>query len=108
MGAPGNNVEYAIRRPIRAGDRYRCLGTTFRVTRCFAECRAAVVEIDAPLSGGVPGTRKTYMYVDSCVGVLAFSQIADLAQGIPLDAVWLRGNVGILADPSYPECDLYP
>lgn len=107
MGTPGNNVEFAIRRPIRAGDRYTCLRTSFHVTRCFGNCRAAVVEIEAPLGGAAPGTRKAYMYVDSCVGVLVFSQVADLDRSIPLDAAWLRGNVGILADSNYPECDAY-
>ena len=108
MGPQGSSVEFAIRRPIRTGDRYQCLRSSFRVTRCFADCRAAIVEADLPLSGGVRGTRKAYMYVDSCLGLLAWGDTGNFNEGIPLDAVWLRGNVGILADPSYPECDLYP
>lgn len=107
MGTPGNSVEFAIKRPIRASDRYTCLRSSFRVTHCFADCRAAVVEVDAPLGGTASGTSKAYMYVDSCVGLLAYSDTRDLANGIPPDAAWLRGNMGILADPSYPECDVY-
>ena len=67
-----------------------------------------MVEVDIPLGGRGPDTRKGYMYVDSCVGMLAFSDFGDLAEGIPPSAPWLRGEVGILADPSYPECNLYP
>lgn len=107
-GPPGSSVEYAIKRPIREGDRYTCLRSAFRVTRCFADCRAAIVEVDVPFGGGVPGTSKAYMYVDSCLGLLAWSDTGDFDEGIPLDALWLRGSVGILADSSYPECDLYP
>jgi hypothetical protein len=43
------------------------------------------------------------MYVNSCLGVLAFSS-ENLAGRISLAAELLRGNVGILADPNYPDC----
>jgi hypothetical protein len=99
------SAQFAIRRPIRAGARYSCLRTTFRVSRCFRDCRAAIVEVGIPLSGGVPGRRTAYMYVDSCRGLLAYSPVRDFAQGIPLDAAWLRGEVGILADPNDPGCE---
>jgi hypothetical protein len=107
FGPAGNAVEFAIKRPIRAGDRYTCLNTSFLVTRCFEDCLAAVVEVEAPPGGTRAGvdTIKSYMYVDSCRGVLVFSQIGNLAEGIPLGAEWLRGEVGILADPHYPGCD---
>jgi hypothetical protein len=36
-----------------------------------------------------------------------FSETGNLAEGMPLDAEWLRGNVGILAGPAYPACDSY-
>jgi hypothetical protein len=102
--AGGTTAQFAIRRPIRAGAQYTCLRTTFRVNRCFRDCRAAVVEVGIPLSGG-GGRRTAYMYVDSCLGLLAYSPVQDFAEGIPLGAAWLRGDVGILADPHYPECD---
>ena len=106
MGPPGNTVEFAIRRPISAGDRYTCGNTSFRVTRCFEDCRSAVIEVDVPLTGGSDrGTRKAYMFVDRCLGLLGYSDTGNLAEAIPLDAAWLRGNVGILADSRYPECD---
>jgi hypothetical protein len=107
MGNEGSSLEFAIRRPIKAGDHYTCLRSAFRVIRCFADCRAAIIEVDTPLGGGAQDTLKSYMYVDACVGVPVFSQVADLAEGIPLSAVWLRGNVGILADPTYPKCNFY-
>jgi hypothetical protein len=44
------------------------------------------------------------MYIDSCLGILVFSQNRNLARGISLDAPWLRGDVGILSDPHYPAC----
>jgi len=106
-GVSGSDVEFAIRKPIRMGDQYTCLRTAFRVIRCFARCRAAIIEVESRLGGGVVGTRKSYMYVDSCIGLLAFSQVHDLSHGLPLDAVWLRGDVGILADDNYPLCNTY-
>lgn len=106
IGSSGNTVEYAIKRPLKPGDRYRCLKTTFLVARCFQYCNAAVIKIEAPFGGISPtaGRLTSYMYVDECVGVLVFSQDKDLANGIPLDAAWLRGTVGILASKNYPEC----
>ena len=103
--AGGTTAQFAIERPITAGAQYSCLRTTFRVSRCFRGCRAAVIEVGIPLSGGHEGRRTAYMYVDSCLGLLAYSPVEDFAEGIPLGAAWLRGNVGILADPHYPECN---
>lgn len=99
IGIPGNSVEYAIKRPIIAGERYRCGTTSFRVTRCFEDCQAAVVEIVDRR-----GIVTSHLYVNNCLGVLAFSQTGDLTEGIPLGAELLRGDVGILPDPSYPDC----
>jgi hypothetical protein len=98
-----NSTDYAIKRPIRAGERYRCLTTAFRVIECFMDCQAAIIEREWRLSNG-DGTLKSYMYVDSCLGVLAFSESNDLAESIPRDTAWLRGEVGILADRHYPDC----
>jgi hypothetical protein len=103
IGRSGDSTDYAIKRPIRANDRYRCLTTSFRVIRCFADCQTAVIEREWRLGDG-DGTLKSYMLVDACLGVLAFSETNDFAEGIPHDAEWLRGRVGILADPLYPEC----
>lgn len=102
----GNTSEYAIKRPITAGDRYRCLATSFHVIRCFGEnCRAAIVEREWPLSGpDYRGALRSYMYVNDCIGVLAFSETADMANAIPLDAELLRGAVGILPHRNYPNC----
>lgn len=95
-------TDYAIKRPIRAGEQYQCRTTSFRVIQCFADCQNAVIEREWLLSNG--HTLKSYMLVDSCLGVLAFSETNDFANGIPHDAEWLRGPVGILADPHYSEC----
>lgn len=99
MGPPGNSIEFAIKRPITDGERYRCGGTSFRITRCFGDCQAAVVEITDRR-----GLVTWHLYVNRCLGVLAFSQSGDLAEGIPHSAELLRGPVGILADPQYPDC----
>lgn len=104
VGEPETTTQYAVKRPLKAGEEYRCLKTVFRVVKCFYECRAAIIEIDRPLSGGKPGAYQSYMYVDNCRGVTILSTIADLRKGIPLNAEWLRGNVGILAHPDYPRC----
>jgi hypothetical protein len=104
VGPPGSTVEFAIKRPIVAGEQYRCLATSFRVVRCFEGCRAAVIEIEARLDND-RGSLKSYIYAHNCLGVLVFSQNGDLAGGIPLDAEWLRGNVGILADRNHPACN---
>ena len=107
IGPRESAVELAIRRPIRTGDHYRCLRSSFRVTRCFNDCRAAIVEVEAPASGNDPtrGPLKHFMYVDRCLGMLAYSVVGDIEQGLPLGAMWLRGEVGILADPRFPACD---
>ena len=106
IGIPGNTTEYAIKRPISAGERYRCGRTSFRVVRCFAHCRAAIIEHDSRLADNL-GAPEGYMYVNSCLGVLAFSSTGDPARGIPLAAELLRGNVGILADRNYPDCQSF-
>ena len=108
LGPPGNSEEFAVKRPIRAGERYSCLETDFHVTRCFENCRAAVIERSSPLSGlNNSGRLTSYMLVHACRGMLAFSQTGDLADGIPLDAVLLRGEVGILAHKDFPNCRSY-
>lgn len=103
VGPPGNTEEFAVKRPLRVGERYNCLTTTFRVTRCFEACRAATIERVLKLANR-RGNLKSYMYVDNCLGVLAFSQAGNLAEGIPVHAPWLRGTVGILAEPQHSKC----
>jgi len=107
IGPRESAVELAIRRPIRTGDRYRCLRSSFRVARCFNDCRAAIVEVEAPASGNdsTRGPLKHFMYVDRCLGMLAYSVVGDMEQGLPLGAMWLRGRVGVLADPRQPGCE---
>lgn len=104
VGSQGNSDEYAIKRPFREGESYKCLTTTFRVSKCFDECRAAIIEINWRLSGDREDTLKRYMYVDNCRGVIILGGVSDLSQGIPLNAEWLQGEVGILSDPTYPSC----
>lgn len=109
IGPPelSSSVQIAIKRPLRAGERYSCLGATFRVIRCFEDCRAALIE--APWRGEENSRRrdalKSYLYVDSCRGLLAYSVVRSMTDAMPLSAMWLRGDVGILADPRYPACD---
>lgn len=106
IGPLGNSTEFAIRRPITAEDSYTCRNSVFHVARCAADCETAIIEIDIPLSGPNPhGFRRAYMYVDRCVGLVIYSQRGDLSESIPFDALWLRGDVGILADPNYPHCE---
>lgn len=104
VGSRGDSDEYAIKRPLREGELYKCLATTFRVSQCFDECRAAIIEIDRPLSGSHEGTLKNFMYVDNCRGVIILAGMSDLSKGVPLNAEWLQGEVGILPDPTYPNC----
>lgn len=104
VGSPGSTVEFAVKRPLKAGSEYKCLETSFRISRCFDYCKAAIIEIFRPFSGNVPGSYKASMYVDACRGVIILSAASDLAEGIPLSAQLLRGEVGILADPDYPKC----
>jgi hypothetical protein len=103
IGLPGNTDDFAIQRPIRLGRRYQCGTTRFEVIRCFENCRAAVIEREWRAAANQP-SQKTYMYVDSCAGVVAFSQSNDLSVGIPPDAEFLRGPVGILADRNHEHC----
>jgi hypothetical protein len=107
VGPLGNTIEFAVKRPFRSGDKYQCLKTVFRVTECFQYCKAAIVEVERPFGGNVRGKRKTYLYIDDCLGLVASSEVRSFSSGIPLDALWLRGPVGILADPSYPKCKSY-
>lgn len=108
IGPSKNTVEYAIKRPIKSGDKYKCLATTFRVIRCFDECSAAIIERESPVS--TPNEKlfvKSYLYVDACRGVIIISNNRELDQNIPLDAELLRGAKGILAANDYSECSLF-
>jgi hypothetical protein len=108
IGPEFNTIEFAIKRPIRMEERYSCFKTKFRVAQCFSDCRAAVVEREYPLPGlNNRETMKSYFYVDSCLGVLAFSRDNGLEDAIPHNAEWLRGSVGILADKDYPSCSRF-
>lgn len=105
IGKPGNTVEYAIKERASLGDAYKCVDSLFRVTRCFLGCRSSIVEVRTPIrAANRRGTFKSYLYVDSCRGVLVISQLMDLSKGIPPSAPWLRGSVGILADKASPDC----
>ena len=106
VGPPGDSIEFAVRRPIRAGDRYTCLGSSFEVTHCTDDCRSAIIRVEHPRAPDI-GPFRSQMYVDSCRGVLIWSDIEDLVEGVPLNAFLLRDPVGILADPSYPACNYY-
>lgn len=108
IGTRGNWIQYAVKRPIRADEEYRCRATTFHVTQCFDGCRAAIVRADIPLSGPNPsGSYSQFMYVDNCRGVLVFSLFDIAAEGIPLSAFLLRGARGILAAPDGEDCALF-
>lgn len=106
VGPPGNTIEFAVRRPIRAGDRYTCLGSSFEVTHCTDDCRSAIIRVERAREPDI-GPFRSQMYVDSCRGLLIWSDTGDLVEGVPLDARLLRDPVGILADPSYPACNWY-
>lgn len=103
-----STVQFAIKRPLRVADRYSCLRSTFRVIRCFENCSAAVIEVSSPGGGRNPkhDPLKSYLYVDGCRGLLAYSSTDNLALAMPLNAVWLRGDIGVLADPRGPTCDM--
>lgn len=105
IGPPSNSLEFAIKRPIRRGDEYRCLATSFRVTQCFENCRAATIEVrwQRP-DDDRNDTLRSYMYVDACRGLVAYSNDRDLSDGIPLQAPLLRGQIGILAEVGQPNC----
>lgn len=104
IGPPGNTTEYAIKRPIVAGERYQCDRTSFRVIRCFENCTAAVIEYNSRFAEKL-GASEGYIYVNSCAGVVAFSDVTNLKKGIPLDSPLLRGHAGVLADPDYSKCN---
>jgi hypothetical protein len=104
VGEKGTSIEFAVKRPLTEGETYSCLGTLFRVTQCFYECRAAIIEMDRELSGGRPGIYHSYMFLDNCRGAIVLSEINDFSKGIPINAEHLRGKVGILPHPDYPKC----
>lgn len=104
VGPQGNSEDYGIKRPIVAGDNFNCGDTIFVVTKCFRNCQSAILR----RSTFIRSTKKSfvlnsYLYVDSCLGILLFSD-TDIVGGVPLNASWLRGDVGILADRHYPSC----
>jgi hypothetical protein len=103
MGPSATSEEFAVKRPIKLGERYRCKSTAFAVIKCYANCRAAVVQVEKPLANGRPGL-KSYLYIDDCLGVVAYSQVRSFYSGIPNDAPVLRGDVGVLASKDYPGC----
>lgn len=106
VGPPGNTVEFAVRRPIRAGDRYTCLRSSFEVAFCTDGCRSAIIRVEAAREPDI-GPFRSQMYVDSCRGMLISSDTGNLAEGVPLEALLLRDPVGILADPAYPRCNWF-
>lgn len=103
IGVPGNTLDFAVRRPIRLHDRYECVRTSFRVTRCIENCRAAVIQQTITLGRSHPPLVSSF-YVSSCRGIIAISDESDMLHGIPFDALLLSGHVGILADPAFPNC----
>jgi hypothetical protein len=102
VGGPGNTIEHAVRRPITAGDRYQCLGTSFRVLRCLDRCNGAVIQQERRATNG--RVQISSMYVERCRGVVAFSHHEDMPAGIPFDSQMLRGEVGILAPDKDQGC----
>lgn len=104
LGESSGSVQFAIKRPIRISEKFQCLKSKFQVVKCFIECRAAVIEVNSPLGANRPGFITSYIYVDDCFGILAFDVSKNLNKGMPPSAPWLRGPVGILANPDYPEC----
>jgi hypothetical protein len=104
IGPQGNTTEYAIKRPFKLNEQYKCLKTRFKVIECFRNCDSAVIEITRRLTGNRGGTRKAYMLASRCAGVLVISEVNDLRRGIPIDAEWLRSPVGILSDPADASC----
>lgn len=105
MGIPGNTTNYAIKRPITVGERYRCDRSSFRVVRCFQSCRSAIIAYNSrPERIRDP---EGYLYVNNCAGVRAISQGRKLKKGLPLDAAVLRGKAGILAHPDFPKCNAF-
>lgn len=104
IGPEGSSVQFAIKRPIKKDDTYTCGQTKFRTLKCFFYCRAAIVRVRAPLGSDSRDFLDSYLYVDDCFGVVAFSQSRNLTKEIPLNAELLRGPVGILANKNYPGC----
>ena len=106
IGIPGNTSEFAIKRPIKAGERYRCGRTQFRVVRCFGRCRSGVIEYDSR-SAHKFDEPEGHIYVNSCAGVLAISHAPKLKMDLPLDTPVLRSSAGILAHPDFPKCNAF-
>lgn len=105
IGIPGNTTNFAIKRPIKAGERYRCDRSSFRVVRCFQSCRSAIIAYNSrPERIRDP---EGYLYVNNCAGVRAISQGHKLKKDLPLDAAVLRGEAGILAHPDFPKCNAF-
>jgi hypothetical protein len=106
IGPPGYAIQFAVRRPLRANDRYTCLGSSFEVTHCVNDCRAAIIRVERSRAPDI-GPFRSQMYVDSRRGLLVYSDTGDLSESVPLGASLLRDPVGILADPSYPSCNWF-
>jgi len=107
VGPAGATVDFAIKRPLKSGASFECGRTHFRVTSCLADCRAAIIEADRPLSGTRPGTYADHFYVDSCRGMIAAGGVGDWTHSIPFGAALLRGKVGILASSDFPKCSSF-
>ena len=106
IGPLGSGESFAIKRPIRVGESYSCRGTKFRVRQCFLGCKTAIIDRETPASGDQrPGVMLlSQMIVDACSGLLVFSQDGNLQLGIPLTALLLRSQKGVLADDGTLEC----
>lgn len=105
IGIPGNTTNYAIKRPIKAGERYRCDRTSFWVVRCFEHCRSAIIEYNSRADAFKEP--EGHLYVNNCVGVIAISQGSKLKKDLPIGTPVLRNNAGILAHPDFPECNAF-
>ena len=110
IGPPGNSEEFAIKRPIKLGEKYQCLGSIFTVQKCFQDCKSAVIFREI-LPSGPPrsdGSKiPSYMLVDECRGMVALNYTNDLSAGIPHNSLLLRGEVGILNTKSLSACERY-
>ncbi|CAN5244499.1 hypothetical protein BH10PSE14_BH10PSE14_11700 [soil metagenome] len=110
IGHSGSSEEFAIKRPIKLGEKYQCLGSIFTVQKCFQDCKSAVVfrEIvpsGPPRSDGLK--IPSYMLVDECRGMVALNYTNDFSAGIPHNSLLLRGDMGILNTKSLSACERY-
>ncbi|MEG3145519.1 hypothetical protein U1839_12735 [Sphingomonas sp. RT2P30] len=110
IGYPGISEEFAIKRPIKLGEKYQCRGSIFTVQKCFQDCKSAVIfrEIipsGPPRSDGakVP----SYMLVDECRGMVALNYTNDLSASIPHNSLLLRGEMGIFNTKRLSACEHY-